>query len=164
MGGRVRERLRPAGRLAAFCAVAASLVATSTPGPATRPARFEAATSCGPSGTIALFPDDCSHGCGRCGDGVTVEGGPEAGLPSVGALAPPREGEEAVPTTDYLARGRFILSGVLTLPGSDPAVTVDRTCTVTEESAGVLAITCRGDPPELAACSGTLTLLPEEAP
>ncbi|MFT3915875.1 MAG: hypothetical protein QM704_17720 [Anaeromyxobacteraceae bacterium] len=144
--------------------MAACLVATSTTHPTTLPARFEAATSCGPSGTIALRPDDCTHGCGHCGDGITVEGGAAVGLPGVGALAPPRDGEEAVPRLDYLARGRFILSGLLSLPGSDPAVTVDRTCTVKEEGAGALTIACGGDPPELATCSGTLTLLPEVVP
>jgi len=137
------SRAPRARRAAALLVTGLALVATSISRPHT-PLEFEAATTCGPAGRVAL--QGPAPGCG--GDpSWEVSGGPAVGLP---ALA------EAIHAGGDEDAQHWLLAGPVVLPGTEPPVTVRRVCRVGPLLSGVRTIGCQGEGPE-AACQGTLT-------
>lgn len=146
--------LRRSGRAGALLLTGLVLVATSGAIPAPT-VQFDVTGSCGPAGRITIR--DHLEGCG--GDpSEAVEGAAEVGLPSFAGSEETKGG-----AVEFGPETPFVMAGTLVLPGSQPPVSVHRTCRVEPEVAGVRAFTCEGDPPE-AACEGTLTLVPRPAP
>jgi len=140
--------LRLGGRAGALLLTGLALAATSVE--IHQPVALEVSSSCGPAGRVVLeYP---VNGCG--GDPSWAVNGAEAvGLPAWA------EYHQSGPSG---AEDRWVLGGPVTLPGTEPPVTVRRRCLVGPEVAGVRALTCEGEAPE-AACAGTLTPAPQPA-
>lgn len=73
-------------------------------------ASFDAATSCGADGIVTLWVEEASQGCGDRYAIVRVEGGPAAGLPSVGDIDWGGSSPVQFPGDQLLAH-RFALHG-----------------------------------------------------
>lgn len=142
--------LRRAGRASALLLTGLALVATMDSA-LNQPVEFDVTGSCGPAGRIVIDPGDQ-----RCGADPTalLGGGASVGLPPYAV---------GVESTFIEPENGLILSGPVVLPGSEPPLTVHRTCQVGLEVAGVRTFTCDGDHPE-AACDGTLTRVQAPAP
>ncbi len=161
----VTNRTRAAGRLAALAAVGLALAATTkSMNPCEVPVQaqrvtFAVASDCGPAGAVTVSQDGTGS---DCPDGYRVQaaGAEAVGLPAAGKLVepPPNDGPDSYDWTgtEWLWAGDFALAGPVTLPGSSPAVTVDRVCRFERGEGPALEMVCLGPAPE-ARCSGTLT-------
>lgn len=147
-------------RLAAVAATAVVLLATSVSTCVDHDeGAFDAVTSCGPAGVLALSYSGAKRGCnGDCVGYLEAPGANALGLPDRGEASGHVRGPDGPEGTGGVLRSAHLaLVGPVPLAGAVPPVTVERRCRVRDTpTPDVLDLACVGDVPE-AACAGTLT-------